>query len=395
MFFTTSRVIISLGICPHQSKEWLNMANYNFTTSGLAGMLGDYSSIRNGSYSKLMKKYYSSVVNTGTSTKSSSNVLDEILAERKNPKVSAEVSTANSKLSSAVGSMKSAVSTLQSAGTYENTSGGADAASKTQAALKGYVSFYNAAIESSKKSSMNTVSSNLAAIMTASSENQEALQEVGITINSDGTLSLDEATLKSVDVSKVQELFSTDDALGYGAKVSFRINRASYYTDNVSETASSTEATAASASKDLSGSIEAILKEDASFEGDSGLSMAEDFIKNYNVTINSAKTSTVSGVTSNLTTMMTKTSAQSRALAQIGITVGANGTLSLDTDTYNKATAASKQSTLQSLASGIKTNVSLMDFYASSQTTTASSYSSTGAYTSGNDIVSSLFSQSI
>ena len=64
--------------------------------------LADYATIKNGSYAKLMKAYYaeaksSSSDTTSTGKKSnSSNVLDKILEEKRNPTVSKEAQKANS-----------------------------------------------------------------------------------------------------------------------------------------------------------------------------------------------------------------------------------------------------------------------------------------------------------
>lgn len=78
-----------------------NMANdYSYLFSGTGSSSGnwlaDYTSIKNGSYGKLMKAYYaeakSSSTGTTTSGKKSSSggVLEKILEEKKNPKVSKE-----------------------------------------------------------------------------------------------------------------------------------------------------------------------------------------------------------------------------------------------------------------------------------------------------------------
>ncbi|MCR4674140.1 MAG: hypothetical protein K5675_03940 [Lachnospiraceae bacterium] len=371
------------------------MSSYNFgTTSGIAGMLGDYYSIQNGSYSKLMTSYYSSVETTDSSGSSSSkktSVLDQILEERKNPTVSTEVASANSTLSSAVENLKSDVQTLQNASTYEDTTGGSSARAKVATALQGYVTDYNSAVEASKKSSMSTVSSNIAAIQSASSENADALKEIGITINNDGTLTLNEKALDTIDLSKVEELFSTEDSLGYGSSVSSRITRANYY---VSETESTTDTTATtSSSSDLKSAVEAILSDDASFSDSSALSLAKDLVKYYNSAISSASSSTVSGVTSNLGSLLQKTSNNANLLSTIGISVGSSGSLSIDTDTFNSADEATKQSVLQKYASSIESNASLMYYYSSTGNSTSSSYSSSGSYyTSSSDLISSLYS---
>ena len=63
--------------------------------------LSDYASIKNGSYARLMKSYYGtgqtlgSVPSSSKKSTKTSNVLDKILEERKNPKVSKNVQEAN------------------------------------------------------------------------------------------------------------------------------------------------------------------------------------------------------------------------------------------------------------------------------------------------------------
>ncbi len=368
------------------------MSGYNFgTTSGLAGMLGDYNSIKNGSYSKLMRSYYSSASAVSSAkTSSGTNVLDKILQERRNPTVSKEVSAANSKLSDSVNRMKSAVKSLQTDSTYEDTAGGSTASAKVAASLKEYVDSYNSAVESSKKSSMNTVSSNVSAIQKATAERADEFKKLGITINNDGTLSLDEEALKKADVSKVKDLFSTKDTMGYGTTVSSRLNRASYYVSDTSSTESN--ATTASSSSDLKSSVSAILSKDASFATESGLTMAKDLVSNYNSTLTSAKGSSVSGVVSNISSLMSKTSANENVLSTVGISVGSDGKLTLNEDAFKQADETTRQTALQKYASAIETNASLVNFYASSQTNTSSTYGSNGMYTSGSDIVSSLYS---
>ena len=92
------------------------MANSIFgSVEGLAGMLSDYNSIKNGSYGKLMKKYYGTSVSgsstgDGTKSKGSSGVLEKILEEKKNPKVSEETEKNNSMLTSSVGLSEQSVS---------------------------------------------------------------------------------------------------------------------------------------------------------------------------------------------------------------------------------------------------------------------------------------------
>ena len=91
------------------------MGNLNF--------LSDYASIKNGSYAKLMKTYYGGAQNSSTASSSkksgSSNVLDKILDEKKNPKVSKEAQEANANLTSGLSTLKTSVSALQNGKTYK------------------------------------------------------------------------------------------------------------------------------------------------------------------------------------------------------------------------------------------------------------------------------------
>ena len=149
-------------------------------TSGLAGMLGDYSAIRSGSYGKLMKSYYGeqkSSILSGSGSRSKT-VLDEVLEERRNPKESKEVSAANSKLSTSVSTFKNALGTLQSENTYKDTENGLDARSKVENALKSYVSAYNDAVTTAKKSTNLNMTSNVAGAMEATKASVEAFSEL-------------------------------------------------------------------------------------------------------------------------------------------------------------------------------------------------------------------------
>ena len=216
------------------------MANSIFgSTDGLAGVLGDYNSIRNGTYGKLMKKYYGTTVSgsssgDGTKTKGSSGILEKILEEKRNPKVSQEAEKANSTLTSSVGLLKNAVSTLQKADTFEDQKDTAGSTSstgmeKTVSALKNFVASYNDALTASKRSTMTNVSSNIAGIMKATEASAEELKEIGITKNNDGTLNFNEKLLSDDELDRVKELFSGDDAMSYGSAVASRLNRVSVY----------------------------------------------------------------------------------------------------------------------------------------------------------------------
>ena len=376
-------------------------------TSGLAGMLGDYSAIRSGSYGKLMKSYYgeqSSSISRGSCSSKSKNVLDEVLEERRNPKESKEVSAANSKLSTSVSTFKNALGTLQSENTYKDTENGLDVRSKVENALKSYVSAYNDAVATAKKSTNMNMTSNVAGAMGATKESVEALGELGITMNHDGTLAFDEKKFKTLELNTVKNAFDGNAALSYGSKIASRLNRiADSATSSGKIDSSSTTVATVSNSKSLMESIESLKGDDlyttnnangdAVFNRDGVKTELGKFIEFYNKTIEAAKKSGVSGVSSNLTTLLQKTAQYTKSLAEVGITVGSEGKLSLNKSVFDNAEDDKIKTNLTSYASAIETNARLVNYYSTTQNNSTSGYSATGSYTNTSDIVSQLYGQ--
>lgn len=387
--------------------SWMDSNSMFGNTSGLAGMLGDYSAIRSGSYGKLMKSYYgeqSSSISRGSSSSRSKNVLDEILEERRNPKESKEVSAANSKLSTSVSTFKNALGSLQSENTYKDTENGLDARSKVENALKSYVSAYNDAVTTAKKSTNMNMTSNVAGAMGATKESVEALGELGITMNHDGTLAFDAKKFKTIEIDTVKNVFDGNAALSYGSKIASRLNRiADSATSSGKIDSSSTTVATVSNSKSLMESIESLKGTDlyttknnagdAVFNRDGVKTELGKFIEFYNKTIEAAKKSGVSGVNSNLTTLLQKTAQYTKSLAEIGVTVTSEGKLSLNKSVFDNAAQDKIKTNLTSYASSIETNARLVNYYSTTQNNLTSGYSATGSYTNTSDIVSQLYGQ--
>ena len=385
--------------------SWMDSNSLFGNTSGLAGMLGDYSAIRSGSYGKLMKSYYgeqSSSISRGSSSSRSKNVLDEILEERRNPKESKEVSAANSKLSTSVSTFKNALGTLQSENTYKDTQNGLDARSKVENALKSYVSAYNDAVTTAKKSTNMNMTSNVAGAMGATKESVEALGELGITMNHDGTLAFDAKKFKTIELDTVKNVFDGNAALSYGSKIASRLNRiADSATSSGKIDSSSTTVATVSNSKSLMESIESLKGTDlyttknnagdAVFNRDGVKTELGKFIEFYNKTIEAAKKSGVSGVNSNLTTLLQKTAQYTKSLAEVGVTVTSEGKLSLNKSVFDNAADDKIKNNLTSYASAIETNARLVNYYSTTQNNSTSGYSATGSYTNTSDIVSQLY----
>lgn len=378
-------------------------------TTGLAGMLGDYSSIRIGSYGKLMKSYYASelgsVSNKASST-GSNNTLDKILNERKNPTVSKEAKEANSKLNTSVNNLKDSLGALQNADTFKDTENGTDARTKVENALKSYVNAYNDSIAAGKKSTDLNKTSNVAGAIEATKANKDDLSAIGISVNNDGTMSLDTKKLKDVDLDTVKSTFDGNAALSYGSEVASRLNRISTTTAQVTTTdANKSTVETVSNSKSLTESIAKLKGSDlyaSKRDADGNTVSNKDgvaaevskFIEYYNNTVQSGKNSSVSGVGSNVNALTQKTASNSKDLAKIGISVGADGKLSFNKNVYNNADEDTIKNNLTNYAKAIEANASLVNYYSTTQNNAMSGYNASGTYnTNAQDIMSTLVGQ--
>lgn len=371
--------------------------------SGNQSFFADYASLKNGSYARLMKSYYgggySAAGNSVSRQKESrsSNVLDKILEERRNPKVSEETQKANESLTNDISNLKNSVSALRNEKTYTDTENGASAKDKVASAVKDYVNQYNDVVSAAKKSTLSGKTANVAAMMRSTAENADKLKEMGITINSNGTLQLNEGKLKATDVSKVQELFSSKDIMSYGSTVMSRLEFAG------SAPGASTSASKTTDGSDnktnTPGSAAAALKKDSellasdqlfdkirdkngkyTYDVDKIFAAAKSFAGNYNDMLSAAKSSSNSGVLSNVSHIQEKTALYSAALKQFGISVDVNGKMQIDEDTFKKSDMSKVQNLFKDYGSSIASSASLVDYYMTTQANAASGYTATGAY---------------
>lgn len=379
-------------------------------TDGVSGMVSDYNSIKNGSYGKLMKSYYKGQAGStnaaGKSNKSNrNNTLDKLMADRKNPTLSKEATAANAKLNSSLKTLTTALSALQSKDTYKNKAANKNTAadksennandSLAKRSLKDFVSSYNDAVKSSKKSTMNNISKNVANMMKAAKENEDKFKELGVNINRDGTLTVDEKRLNEADDERIAELFDGDKAMSFGSKAASSLNRAASYTVNEENAATAAEDAAKTATADRSRSLmDSItgLKDEETYAEGNALEEASDFVDYYNSTLNSARNAGSTAVTANLSSMMQKTAQNSGALAEIGVNVGTDGRLSINEDTFKNTDTAKLQDTLTNFAGAIESDARRLNYFSTTGTEANAGYSANGGYNiTANELVSGIF----
>jgi len=369
-------------------------------SADLYSMFTERKSIQSGAYKQTLKAYYKSqgvdqsAGKASAAANKSTDVLSQILDSKKNPTVSKETKAANTALTTGLSSLKTSVSALQSDSAYANVSGGQSAQDKVGSLMKSFVSEYNNVVKAAKDSNLESKTANVASMMRSTATNADKLAEIGVTVNSDGTLALDEKALKSADVSRVQELFSGSDITSYGSAVASRIGYATGSSGTVSvasttaakqETNTSAAGVKADAKALASAELYAKVKDEDGRETDrydtAGiLSTVKSFADNYNKMFDAAESSTNSGVSANLTRIKESTARSADALGQFGVSIGADGRLSVNEDVFKNADMAQVKSTFQDYGSSVATSASLVNYYMGTQADASNGYTANAAY---------------
>ena len=186
-------------------------ANLNF--------LSDYAMIKNGSYAKLMKAYYNS----------DSNDTVKSIAGNKTAVTDAD-KKALTKVQSAADALKESADALMEVGKdsvfnkksvtatdkngVETTTQEYDV-DKIYKAVKNFVDDYNDVVKAVDDAGNEKVTNRAVSMANATGSNENLLGKMGITINEDATLSIDEKAFKAADMSTVKSLFNGTGSFGY------------------------------------------------------------------------------------------------------------------------------------------------------------------------------------
>lgn len=235
----------------------MNSSQVSVLFSGLSGSGGnnlfssfsELSSIRSGSYGKLLNSYYEQTGVTSSKAKSTTGTdntsrgyYEKYLKEKeakaekeKDKNTSAPVTDSNAKVASNANQMVSSIDKLSSADTYKTNSAGEYNVDAILKEAKSYVDAYNSVVDGSKKTEVSGVSSNVSSMTKVTSTYAKKLAEIGITIGNDKKLSLNEDTFKNADMSKVKETFGRSN---YGYSVRTNAYMANYYASQADNKAS-------------------------------------------------------------------------------------------------------------------------------------------------------------
>lgn len=324
---------------------------------GVSSLLGDYAAIKNGSYGKMLKSYYAKLEKQKADE---SGETDQKKAGKIKDSASASSAAALYKSASALGSLN-----------YDDRS--EENIDKITDSVSAFIKDYNSLMKNAAKSENTTVQKQAESLYNSYYSNYKLFSKIGITMNSDRTLSLDEDTIKKAladtehgNGATVKTLFG-----GIGSFADKAVNKASQIyraagdgeavtsskakyagVGSSSSTSSSstsstkdkdknktvTDASSAAAANTLYKSIEKLGSMNISNTNKEEVYKAfSSFVEDYNALINNTDKSANSNVVNQAGYLKSIVSSNKSAFARIGVTVNSDKTLSIDEKKFKDA----------------------------------------------------------
>ena len=343
------------------------------SSDGMSSILADYASIKNGSYGKMLKSYYAKAKEEGVDEESDSSK-----------------SSSKTKVKDAA-SASSARGLYKSASALNNLDYSADNLDELYDKVSAFVKDYNSLITSASKSKNSSVKAQADALNDMTYQNYKLFAKIGITFNSDRTLSIDEDTFKKINektgatnVPTMKTLFNgigsyadkvTDKASRIyragGDGESITSSRAQYAgstgsstsssttkTDNKTDSTSSKVGSSKTAKDSASAALASTLYKSVEKLGAAAINndnkdevydLFSSFVKDYNELIKKTAESENSNVIKQADYLKTLVSGNKSAFSRIGVTVNSDKSLSIDEKKFKDA----DMSTVQDMFTGV------------------------------------------
>ena len=217
--------------------------------SGAAGVAGsnflsDYASIKNGSYGKLMKAYFGGSANSSVKSIAKNSSADKT-GGTGTTALSKEDTKAYNKVQTSTDALKNSADALLATGSKSvfakkdittKDENGVETTVKDYdrdaiySAVNSFVTNYNALVTATDKVDDNAVERRTATMLNETTSNLKSLLAVGISINGDGTLSLDKDDFMKSEMTTVKSLFNGNGSYAY--KVSTQASMINYAAEN-------------------------------------------------------------------------------------------------------------------------------------------------------------------
>lgn len=201
-------------------------------STGSGSILAEYASIRSGSYHKLLKAYYN---DTGSSA------VSDLVNASGSTSTSKDSAKQLAKMENAAESLKESADVLMTKGTKDvfkqtdiknedgTTSKGYDK-NAIYNKVNSFIEDYNSLVEATEESNTNSIARASAQMIQLTNANKRLLDDIGISINKDDTLSIDKEAFMAADMNKVKSLFNGTGSYGYNVGV--KASMMDYYAQN-------------------------------------------------------------------------------------------------------------------------------------------------------------------
>ncbi|MBE5865209.1 MAG: hypothetical protein E7292_03215 [Lachnospiraceae bacterium] len=200
-----------------------NKNNGSNSLASLTSLLTDYSSIKTGSYGKLLKAYYaedgnSKLKNLAEQKDSSVEVVTKEDAQKLN-----KVQTATDTLKESADALMETGSkslfkqkeiTTKDENGMEITGKGYDTAAIYKA-VSAFAEDYNAVLDAANSADNSTVTNRVNTMNNTTLANEKSLAKIGITVGEDGKLSVNKDAFMKADMNSVKSLFNGTGSYGY------------------------------------------------------------------------------------------------------------------------------------------------------------------------------------
>lgn len=324
---------------------------------GVSSLLGDYAAIKNGSYGKMMKSYYAKMKKQEA----------EESGETKQTKAGKVKDNASASAAASLYKSASALTSLNYDDRSEENIG------KITDSVSAFVKDYNSLMKNAGKSENSTVQKQAESLYNSYYSNYKLFAKVGITMNSDKTLSFDEDSMKKAladtehaNGATVKTLFGgigsfADKAVNKASQIyraasggdSVTSSKAKYAgvggssSTSTSSTSSTkdkdknkvvTDASTAAAANSLYNSIETLNAMEINNDNKENVYKAfTSLVKNYNELIKNTDKSANSNVVNQASYLKSLVNNNKSAFSKMGVTVNSDKSLSINEEKFKEA----------------------------------------------------------
>lgn len=197
-----------------------NLGTSNSGAAANLNFLSDYASIKNGSYAKLMKAYYSKDKSSEVSS----------LAEKKTTSAeNSDTAKTLSKMQSTTDALKESADKLLETG--DKSVFTEDAVTEdSYKSVSAFIDDYNAVLSAADDVNSTSILNKTLNMINATASNEDLLGRAGITIEKDNTLSLDKDAFMKAAAATVKSLFQGSGSFAY--RVSAQSSLINFAADN-------------------------------------------------------------------------------------------------------------------------------------------------------------------